>query len=237
MTGYTFRAMGTNASSVIGGNITPGLPAGLASGDLMVLHTGLNSTSVGRPSISGWTELTTHVNESCDAFYAKIAGGSETSPTYQWDASHQVFGRIAAFFGDVYTDIATIVHAAADRQNNTTLGVLVPSLTISQDNCLVFRGGHYVKTATNNGSTFADWTTNSGIFTKVGTDIMQNGSALGATWWYVQQTTAANYSADTSNITNADTNANSQGWCIALKSQAAVPPTAAIPSKLIFIMP
>lgn len=237
MTGYTFRSAGANSSTLTGGNMTPALPAGLTSGDLMVLHTGVNSISLGRPTVSGWTLVTPHTNENGDAIYVRIAGSSESSPTFQWDASHQAFARIAAFTGSVYTTVGSIVEASSDRQVNSTLGVLINSVTIAHDNCLVLRGGHYIKSATNNGSSFGDWSTNSGIFTKISTDIMQNGGGIGATWWYFQQASATSYGQDTSPITTPDTNNNSQGWTLALLSTDSVTPSTTVSSTLIFILP
>lgn len=201
--------------------MTPAMPA-FSAGELLLLETGVNSISVSPPAIAGWTMISPGFNILGAALYARIAVGGDTSPTFQWDASHQAFARILSFNGDVYTDLATIVSVANDRAGNATGRIIVGATAApAQNNCLVIRGGRCVKTATNNGSAFGDWG-DSGIYTKAGnTQLVQNGAALAAGLWYWIQTNAAGTNVDSAPLTNTDTSANSQGYTVVLRS--AVP--------------
>jgi len=218
MAGYTFVADGGYTSKLAGGSMTPAMPS-FSAGNLLLLQTGVNSISLGTPTVSGWTKLTTNTTAPCDAIYALVAAGGETSPTLQWDASHQAYSRIVSFSGDVYTDLSTIVVQASERATNTTGKIAVNSTSApSMANCLVIRGGHCIKTATNNGATFGDWVTDSGIYTKIGsTQLVQSGTAVAAALWYDSQSSAAATSTDTAPLTNVDSSGNSQGYTLILQ--------------------
>lgn len=220
---YNAPTVGVYSSALAGGNMTPTMPT-FSAGNLFLLQTGVNSITLGAPTISGWTKLTTNGTAKCAALYGRIAVGGDTAPTFQWDASHQAYSRIVSFSGDVYTDLTTIVALESERATNTTGKIPVQSTTApSQGNCLVIRGGHCNKTSTNNGATFGDWAIDSGIYTKIGTELVQSGSALAASLWYEFQAFATATSTDTAGLTNADTNNNAQGFTIFLKSQPAAP--------------
>ncbi len=50
--------VGTAATGVNGGSVTPGSPSGLAVGDLVVVHAAIRNTPTGTPNIpSGWTKI------------------------------------------------------------------------------------------------------------------------------------------------------------------------------------
>lgn len=226
MTGYVFNAAGAYSSlSGGGGNMTPAMPA-FSVGDLLLLDTGVNSISIAPPTIGAgaWTKLTTNSVILCAALYGRIAQAGDTSPTFQWDAGHQAYSRISSFTGVVYTDLTTIVAVSNERAASTAGAIAVNATAApSVANCLVIRGGRCLKTATSNGATFNDWSTDSGIYTKIGgTQLVQNGNALAAGLWYRQQTTAAATSADGANLSIADAANNSQGYTIVLKSQAGI---------------
>jgi len=218
MAGYTFVADGGYKSNLAGGSMTPTMPT-FSAGNLLLLQTGVNSTSLGAPTISGWTKLTTNTTVAGDALYALVAAGGETSPSFSWDGSHQAYSRIVSFSGDVYTDLSTIVVQASERATNATGRIAVNSTSApSMANCLAIRGGHCVKTATNNGSSFNDWFADSGIYTKIGnTQLVQSGTALAAALWYDSQSTAAATSIDTAALTNGDSSGNSQGYTLILQ--------------------
>jgi hypothetical protein len=218
MAGYTFVADGGYTSKVAGGSMTPTMPS-FSAGNLLLLQTGVNSISLGTPTVTGWTKLTTNSTVPCDAIYGLVAVGGDTAPTFQWDASHQSYSRIVSFSGDVYTDLSTIVVQASERATNTTGQIALNSTSApSMTNCLVIRGGHCIKTATNNGSSFNDWSTDSGIYTKIGnTQLVQTGTAVAAALWYRNQTSAAATSSDTALLTNVDSSGNSQGYALILQ--------------------
>jgi len=217
MPAYIPGTSGAN-SSVASGAMAPALPAGVSDGNLMLLHTGVNSVSLGAPAITGWTLLTPNSLAKGDQCYGRIYQPGDASPTVQWDASHQAFARICYFSGDVYTDLSTIVAVRSDRGATTNSYILVNGLSVpAVDNCLIIRGGHTSKSALNNGQVFPDWDTNTGVLTKIGTDVNQNGNAIAATWWYWQQTNALGLSGDTDTLPVTDASSqNGQGWTIAL---------------------
>jgi hypothetical protein len=225
MAGYTFIADGGYKSNLAGGSMTPTMPT-FSAGNLLLLQTGVNSISLGTPTISGWTKLTLNTTAPCDAIYALVAAGGETSPTFLWDGTHQAYSRIVSFGGDVYTDLSTIVVQIAERATNTTGKIAVNATSApSMANCLAIRGGHCIKTATNNGSTFADWITDTGVYTKIGgTQLVQTGTALAAGLWYDLQATAAATSSDTAALTAVDSSGNSQGYTLILQPLVATAP-------------
>lgn len=225
MTGYAPNANAAYTSlGGGGGNMTPAMPS-LSAGMLLLLESGVNTTSATAPDLTGdgWTKLSPNVNAPSTALYGKIAVGGDTSPTFQWDGTHQAWSRITSWSGDVYTDMATIVARSSDRGTNSTGRIAVLSTTApALANCLIIRGGQTLKTATNNGKVFLDWVTDSGIYTKVGnTQLVQNNNALATALWYWQQTNATATSSDVVPMTNVDSSGNTQGWTIALKSLAA----------------
>lgn len=228
MSSYSFHDVGAYTSSLTGGNMTPAMPA-FNAGELLLLETGVNSVSLGSPAVTGYTKLSPNTNAPCSSLYGRIAQLGDTSPSVQWDASHQAYARICSFGGNVYTDLSTIVAVSSDRGTNASGALAVASTAApSLGSCMVIRGGHCLKTATNNGSSFNDWTNDSGIYTKVGgTQLVQSGTAIAAALWYWQQINATGTSSDTANLTNADTSQNTQGFTIVLKSavvQVPFPP-------------
>lgn len=222
MAGYSFVADGGFTSKLVGGSMTPTMPT-FSVGNLLLLQTGVNSTSIGAPTITGWTKLTGNATSPGASLYGRIAQSGDTAPTFQWDASHQAYSRIVSFSGDVYTDLTTIVSVESERATNTTGKIAVQSTAApSQPNCLVIRGGHCNKTSSNNGSTFADWITDHAIYAKIGSEMVQSGSALAAALWYDLQTSAAGTSSDTAALTNTDTSSNAQGFTVFLQPLVAI---------------
>lgn len=241
MTGYTFHAAAAYTSfAASGGNMTPAMPT-FTAGDLLLLETAVNSNVITPPAITGYTQLTTNSSMKGFAIYGRIAVGGDTSPTFQWDAGHQVFSRLVSFSGDVYTDLTTIVDAnSTELSNNQTGKIPVASATApAATNALVIRAGRCVKSTTSNGATFGDWSVDSGIYTKVGnTQVVQNNNAIAGVMWYLMQTSPASGSADLCSLSITDASNNANGVHLILKSQAPIiPPSPLIPSRLIFILP
>ncbi len=231
MPGYTYHASGAYASLAAGGgNQTPPMAA-FNVGELLLLETFVNSVSLTPPAISGWTKITNNIAIFGGALYGRIAQSGDTSPTFQWDASHQSGSRIHSFGGNVYTDLSTIVAVQNERGGTTTGSIIVNATSApSQANCMSVRFGRFIKTATSNGATFNDWSTDSGIYTKANaTQLVQNGGAIATALWYDQQTTAAATSADGANLSITDSSGNSQGFTLLLKSLSTAvpyPPTS-----------
>lgn len=205
--------------------MTPAMPT-FAVGDLLILETGVNSNSITPPAITGYTQLTTNTLDKGYAIYARIAVGGDTSPTFQWDAGHQVFSRIISFSGNVYSDLATIVDGnSTELSNNQSVKIPVGAAGApGSSNCLVIRAGRCVKTATSNGATFNDWAINTGIYTKAAnTQLVQNGGAMATCFWYNFQTTPTAGSADTAALSITDSSQNANGVHLILKSATPAP--------------
>lgn len=241
MTGYTFHSAGAYTSlAASGGNMTPAMPT-FTAGDLLLLETGVNSNVITPVAITGYTQLTTNSSMKGYAIYGRIAVGGDTSPTFQWDAGHQVFSRIVSFSGDVYTDLTTIVDTNSTELSNNQTGKIPVAAAVAPaaTNALVIRGGRCVKSTTSNGATFGDWSTDSGIYTKVGnTQVVQNNNAIAGVMWYLMQTSPASGSSDLCSLSITDASNNANGVHLILKSLAPIiPPSPLVPSKLIFILP
>lgn len=220
---YALDSVGLNASGA--GALNPGMVAS-PSGKLLALQTGVFSVSLGPPTIAGWTLVSPLINQNDSVVYLRIGQPGDAAPSVQWDASHPAFARIAAFSGDIYTDLSTIVLQSGDIGTNTTGSVRAGSMSVPSINtALVLRGGHCVKSSVNNFASFNDWTSNPGIFTKIGGDVNLNNNSIAATWWYWQQTTALGLSADSCALPTAEsTSANAQGWTLYLRDLIAVLP-------------
>ena len=98
--------------------------------------------------------------------------------------------QIAAWYGDVYTDLATIV-AASNSLANSSTNLPAPALTVPQDDCLIIAIGKKNKTATSDGASLTklSWST-----AFVSWQITSGSTTINA-WDYLQQSVAADISA------------------------------------------
>lgn len=115
-------AHGNNAS------IAPGVPAGLTSGDLMLLHCAIRNSGAGTPNTpSGWTLL---VDGSNVRLFGKIAGSSESAPTVTFTggvANADTSGQIAAVRGVQLNPLAFATSLNASAQD-----IAVPAVTLPE---------------------------------------------------------------------------------------------------------
>lgn len=187
MPAYTFRGAGTVVSSGSGADLSPTVTHNV--GDLLILHTGQRAGGETLAAMTGWTELGYTGTNGSLAMYGRIAdGGANDAPTVNWSGTSFCQAWIEARYGDVYTDLATIVAASNTYGNSSSSELVAPSLTVPQDNCLVIVSSRKNKTETSNDNTF----TAPGSFTErqeyVPTNVSSNAHAS-ASW---QQTTATN---------------------------------------------
>lgn len=194
MPSYTFRSVGTADKQTT--SVTPGTCAGLTTGDLMLIHAcQRNNARVLNSIPTGWTDLSPHINDTYNYLLARIADGTaaDNPPTLTWNGSGTISAQMCCFFGNVYTDLTTIVHASADESANgagaSGNDIQYNTLTVSLANCLIIARGMHNKTAT------GDYTpTNAGVnslagFTQI--DQMTYNASVFSQWWgYQQQTTA-----------------------------------------------
>lgn len=204
-------ALANNAS------VTPGLPAGWASGDLLVMLAGTRTGTVNTPS--GWTSLSASGGM---AVLGRIARSADTAPTVTFtggSANSDTMARIAAFRG-TDQNIATVVHASAVQGNASAQNISTPALTITADGCAVIRAAYKRD----------DWTnisTPSG-YTMIGasaTDMVSTaGDDAGEFWCYKIETTASSLSSGSHTVTGG-ASATSVAVALALRPYQA--PTSA----------
>lgn len=220
MPAYTFRAAGAVSYQLNGGSgntLSPGAPAGKASGDLLILHTAqrvaegtLDATPTGWTVLGGYTAVGDTWTISV---LGRIAdGGANDTPSgFYWSgATQDNIAWIEAYYGDVYTDLGTIVaDTATSEYSNQAKDLNVPAFTwgTGVDNSLLIICGFRQKsnlpdTATTPPSTI----TAPGSFTKSFQHIQTGSGALMAAGGYWQQTTASNH--DGANFT---TNVSADG--------------------------
>jgi hypothetical protein len=85
------------ASHANNASVTPGVPAGLAQNDFMVMLAAIRGTSATVNTPAGWTLLTSSANVS---LFGKLAGASESAPTVSFTggaAGDDTSAQIAAF--------------------------------------------------------------------------------------------------------------------------------------------
>lgn len=194
MAAYTFRSAGTLDTG--SGTLTPGAPSGKATGDLLLLATATRSGTETLTTPSGWTLLadTTSTANDCCALYGRIADGSGSdTPTFDWSGSSTGAAQIAAFYGDVFTDLANIVaHSAVAGVTSNVSEIPIPALTVTTDNCLLVAVGKKQKTSTTDGNSA---TPPSGISNELADSWPNGATQMAFVWGYEQQTTATSFSA------------------------------------------
>jgi PKD domain len=137
-----FRAAGTLGTSTAGAATVVPYPAGVASGDLLILQFIANATST-PATPSGWTALfgpttTTTYGNKCYVFW-RVAGGSEPSTVSVTISTGQGAGIMSAFTG-ANTSAPINVHAEATLPGGGTSPTMTtPSVTTTVANTMLLR--------------------------------------------------------------------------------------------------
>jgi len=217
LTGVITYVAAGSAALANNASVTPALPVGWASGDLLVMLTG---TRTGTPAVpAGWTSLSASGSL---ALMGRIARSADTAPTVTFSggsANSDTMARIAAFRG-TDQDIATVVHASAIQANATAQNISTPALTITADGCAVIRAAFKRD----------DWTgiTTPSGYTMIGasaTDMVSTtGDDAGEFWVYKLETTASSLSSGSHTVTGG-ASATSLALAVALRPYQA--PTSA----------
>ena len=157
-----FGAAGSGNSGS-GGSLTPGYPAGMVSGDLMLLHVIIASTAETATTPAGFDKLSGPDDFSGARCYlfAKIATGSEAGTlTVSFSAANFKFARIYSFTGN-----ETSTTAAATEDLTVSTGadnsVEMPTVDTTQNGSMaVGMTSSDSTSATGNatGETGGDWT-------------------------------------------------------------------------------
>lgn len=173
-------AHGNNAS------VVPGLPAGLAAGDLMFAFTAIRSTSATATTPAGWERLPSYANV---AIYGKIAEAGEAAPTLAFTggaAGDDTSAQICAFrpSSPIATDALVNDFVMQDQwiQNASAQDIAYigqPLQDRTWDNALVLYLGWKQD----------DWTSVASPGTEIGEPDTTTGNDQGIVWAYTIQTT------------------------------------------------
>lgn len=214
MSTITFVNAGANAT---GNNVSvqPGLPAGMAVDDLMLIHASIRNSGTGTPNQpTGWVTLASFGNE---AIFARFNQAGDTMPTVSFTggvAGADTLASSAAFRG-VSKEVLLQLTASATQLNAASVNIAYPGLTVPKDRHLVL---------------FAAWMQGTFTATNIAPPTTLQigslatsaaGSGAGQFWRYVVQTAAANVTSGTVTMTGS-TSQISRAMLLALKPAATV---------------
>ncbi len=177
----TFVAAGTATHADRGSiaNVTPGLPAGLAAGDLLLCLAAIRRTDVQPTAPTGYATIGDIGNL---RLFGKIAGSSESAPVVDFPgggSGDTISGQTAAFRGKFH-DVSKILVNHNGHPNESGQDIPYTGLSVVFNNCLVLW--------------FAwkqdDWTSVTSPGTEIGEPSSTTGNDQGIVWSYTIQTTA-----------------------------------------------
>lgn len=180
----TFGSTGTVAHAN-NANVTPGIPASVATGNLLLCFAAIRNSGTGVPNTpAGYTRLAVFGSSDNCQLFAKIAtSGAEAAPTVSFtggvagaDTSAQMI-RLAGKWhsaSNILLDSNTQLNASA--QNINYPGLMVPMA----DDCIILVLGWKQD----------DWTSVTGPGTEIGEPDTTTGDDQGIAWYYTIQTTA-----------------------------------------------
>lgn len=200
----TARTAGT-AAHANNAAVTPGLPAGLAEGDvLMVLAAIRNSGDGTVDDEPGYTTLAEFGNVKLQALFAPSGAAAPQITFTGGVTSADTSAQMMAF-----ANCGLQVHAAAYQINASAQNIAYPSLHVTRDNCLIL----YIGWKQDN------WTSVTGPGTEIGEPSAALGDDQGLVWAYQLQTAATDIAAGSFTVTGGAA-AISRGMVIALTTQA-----------------
>jgi hypothetical protein len=206
----TFVAAGTGAT---GNNtsLTPGLPAGLQGGDLLLVFVAIRSSGTGIPNTPAGYELLVDMSNAC--LFGKIASGTvgsgstEAAPSITFtggSAGDDTLAQTAAF-----RNCGLTVEVSTTQLNSSAQNIAYSDLELHHDNCVILYLGWKQD----------DWTSVATIggATEIGEVTSIAGNDAGLVWDYVIQTTATNITGASFTVTGG-ASAISRGAVAAIRS-------------------
>ncbi len=204
-----------SAGTVAHGNnatVIPGLPAGLAVGDLLLCFAAIRNSGTGVPNTpaNGMVRLPVFPANSNVQLFGKIAEptGSTTTVSFTGgvanaDTSAQLFAVRGKF-----SNINNVVSSASWCLNTSAQNITYPGLTIWEPNCVVFYLGWKQD----------DWTSVATISgaTEIGEPSTTTGDDQGIVWDYAIQTTATHIGSGEFAVTGG-ASAISRGSVVAIR--------------------
>lgn len=188
----TFVGVGTGSSGSSGSR-TPGMPAGVAAGDLVLIFASTRNAGTGTVDTpADWTQLLDMGNA---ALLGRIYDGVWAMPTVTFTggaASEDTLAQSAAF-RTMCADLTRVVHSSTTQVNASAQNIATGLLGVRRDNCVILHLGwkqdDYTNVAAISGST----------------EIQELSSAAGndasQVWDYRIQTTAAGIDENTFTVT------------------------------------
>lgn len=182
----TFGTTGVVAHAV-NANVTPGIPASVATGDLLLVYAAIRNSGAGVPTApAGYTRTEIFPATSNAQVFAKIAtSGAEAAPTVSFTGGVALADTSAQMIrlGGKWHDVNNIVLWSASCLNASAQDIAVPGLpTPDADNGVAMFFGWKAD----------DWTSVTSPGTEIGEPDTTTGDDQGIVWAYTIQTTAAN---------------------------------------------
>mgnify|MGYP001174051010 CR=1 FL=1 len=223
MPAYTYRSSGGVVSNNTGAplDLSGSSPSGRASGDLLLLVTG-QRTGETPGTITGFTQLAIeNTSGPALAIYGRFADGTSSDlPSVDWDGTNACAAWLDCFYGDVYTDMATIVASTAGQVSAAAANPPAPAVSgVSVDNCLL-----YAVTRKNNTATdMTAFTVPSGSgWTKHKEFFWGQGGRINMASASIQQTTATDYGGTDWTIDGTAESLNGNGIIVYLKTASVI---------------
>lgn len=206
----TFGAAGT-AAHANNANVTPGIPASVAVGNLLLVLAAIRNSGAGIPNTpSGYVRLAAFHVDSNVQLFAKIATSSESAPTISFSGGVANADTSAQMIrlGGQYYDVDNVLVESNSILNGSNQNIPYPPLNVRQDNCIVIYAGWKQD----------DWTSVATIAgaTEIGEPDTVTGDDQGIVWDRVIQTTRANIAAGSFAVTGG-VSAISRAAVIALR--------------------
>ena len=214
--GYTYRATGSVATNTDGSALSPGAPAGKTNGDQLRLVAWQRSTST-VAAITGWTKLGSVSASQSVEVWARIADGTaDDTPSVDWSGTGSCGAFIEAYYGDVYTDLATLVAHSSAASSSGSADLALPTLTGgSVDDCEVYCASRKNNTATD-ATTIAH--TSLTVRTQVVSTVAARSHVATGT---LQQTTYADFDGENFTVNGTSESLASNGIVLYLRTAAA----------------
>ena len=217
---YIFRSTSSSVNRISAPSaLSPGAPAGLTDGDLMILSCGCRAGGQTQSdALTGWTELYSENVALSRYIYGHIADSVNDSPAPAMTGSSKSWAFIDAFYGDVYTDLDTIVLASDEDIGTDSVNFRMPAASIPLEiGCLLYGlGTHSSLSETDNSISLTP------EFTLTGDGPASGGSMVNVAGGYWIQTTATAYDGDDWTLSGNAENRTSRGAILTLRSSGAV---------------
>ena len=222
----TYEGVGA-AAHANGGAVTPGLPSGHTTSDLLVIIDAMRASS---ETVSATEYVGLLAVQTRTTILAKVHDGTEADPVVTPTGAPNSHSAVLIGLAGTTNDLSPtsdIVHASASAANGTADNTIeYPALTVSEANTIVLLIATYNNDDDGSGQTFD---TPSG-FTQVGAYFTGLGADQTIVVYYSIQTTAASISSGTITRTAAGATAGSAAALISLRAAAAAPTFSVAPT-------